>query len=179
MGTTNNPNPMKKLLILLTALGIGSTSAAEFMTLFRPQDMPSTTVTAIENIDPASVITIPGFILPTGASLRVTFSGSSSTFPNIIHGNSATNNATVIQPGMTLTGVTKIELKGTNTFVTFRFSTPGDELIGDPVTLPTTTEAYDVILETSTDLQNWVPTVPGEFIVPSGMRFFRVKMERK
>jgi hypothetical protein len=90
-----------------------------------------------------------------------------------------------------LTGVTKIELSqnttgssplptGDTTAVTLRITKQAEQFVSQPVVMPAVTDQnYKVELEASTDLQNWIPAVPGDYLAGGASRFFRVKVSTK
>ena len=88
--------------------------------------------------------------------------------------------------GSTITGATKIRFGSQSntspdsasdyTYVVCKIIKPGQELISPPVVTPASADAkYVINLETSTDMQTWIPAIPGEYLGSSGQRFFRVR----
>ena len=85
--------------------------------------------------------------------------------------------------GNTFTNLTCLRFGGYNPettpdqgFVTLRILQKGEELVSNPVLLPAAADSrYEISLESSTDLQNWSPAAPGEYLGSSTQRFFRVK----
>ena len=64
--------------------------------------------------------------------------------------------------------------------VTLRVTKTADEIASDPVVLPPVADGiYAVTIETSTDMENWAPAAPGDYLGDSTHRFFRVKALRK
>lgn len=53
------------------------------------------------------------------------------------------------------------------------------QVVSTPMILPVDDEIFSVSLETSTDMQDWVPAFPGEYLGSSNHRFFRVKAIQK
>ena len=90
-----------------------------------------------------------------------------------------------------MTGVTQVRLSrnnsgsspllgGDTTAATFRITKQAEQFVSQPVIMPAITDQkYKVELETSTDLQNWIPSVPGDYLGGSTNRFFRVKVSTK
>ena len=90
--------------------------------------------------------------------------------------------------GNVYTGITKIQITrpdGSNTqvykaAVTIKIMTQASEVVSTPMVLPAVDDAnYVIALETSVDMQNWVPSYPGEYLGNGSHRFFRVKSTRK
>ena len=94
-------------------------------------------------------------------------------------------------PAAVLTGVTQIELSrvhntstplsaGETSAATFRITKQAEQFVSQPVIMPAVTDQnYKVELEASTDLQNWMPAVPGDYLGGATNRFFRVKVATK
>lgn len=86
--------------------------------------------------------------------------------------------------GTTVTGATKIRMGAESdparvsdyTYAVFKVIKPGQELLSPPVVTPQAADArYDIILETSTDMNHWIPAAPGEYLGSASQRFFRVR----
>jgi hypothetical protein len=78
-----------------------------------------------------------------------------------------------------MTGLSQVRLpsqNGANVAVTLHITKPNEQLTSEPLVVPLAQgTTYAVALETSTDLQNWVPALPGDYVSTSTARFFRVK----
>src|ERR1019366_6770683 len=134
---------------------------------------------------PSNVVAqISSAYIPAGNNysgyIRVTFNGTSSTLGPVY--------GAISQPLPTCVGPATISLVATNTgtlsysvssFCTIQTTsslnfTPSSSVVipndgGGPVT---------IILESSTDLINWVPAEPGTYGTTSSNRFFRVRAQR-
>jgi hypothetical protein len=88
--------------------------------------------------------------------------------------------------GHVYTGLTKIEVVdfvGASTLkaaVTVKVMTQASEVVSTPMVLPAVDDSlYEITLETSVDMQNWVPSYPGQYLGNGSHRFFRVKSTKK
>lgn len=96
--------------------------------------------------------------------------------------------------GLTFTGLTRVTLsepnlisevitpiaEGNPVAVTLRITKQADQFFSEPVILPAVADQdYTVELQTSTDLESWIPAVPGDYLGGASNRFFRVKVEAK
>ena len=79
--------------------------------------------------------------------------------------------------GTILSGVTNWSASMTEPFiVVLRVTKPNEGFKSEPVVVPVAQgTSYNVELETSTDLQTWVPVAPGNYTSTGTPRFFRVK----
>ena len=140
-------------------------------------------------VSPTDVVQIITVVL--GDSNRsILFQKESGTFISLRSGYGEGNVQSGLS-GTTLTGLTKVGLfMGDNGFLpiptndrlamTIRITKAAEELFSQPVIMPAVaTQDYKVELETSTDLQNWIPAVPGDYLGGTTNRFFRVKVAKK
>jgi hypothetical protein len=121
------------------------------------------------------VVTINSYGFPTASGLTMNFANGSS----LSYGFSTT-----ITSGSeyTFTGVTNITLAASSyvTFVTFTIFTPSTNYLsviptGSVVIPSDATGPVRIILESSSDLINWVPSLPGTYGSTYTNRFFRVR----
>jgi len=79
--------------------------------------------------------------------------------------------------GMILHGVTNWSVPGTGAFIiVLRITKPNEGFKSEPMVVPVAQgTSYSVELETSTDMQTWVPAAPGDYASTGTPRFFRVK----
>ncbi|WAC19055.1 hypothetical protein OVA24_17650 [Luteolibacter sp. SL250] len=115
----------------------------------------------------------------------MTMAGSSAELNLSIHGivNS------LVVPFDTMSGLTSIrlgksagdggassDLPNADVFLVLQITRAGQHLFSDSLVTPGSADAkYDVVLETSTDMVNWSPGAPGEYLGSTGQRFFRVR----
>ena len=112
--------------------------------------------------------------------ISVTFNGISSTLGPVYR--------TISQPGPTFVGPATISLVATNTgsadysvssFCTIQTTSSLDFTPSSSVVIPNDGGGpVTIILESSTDLINWVPAEPGTYGTTSTNRFFRVRAQR-
>ncbi len=170
---------MKTFLVSIALLFPFIAQASEFVTLSRANRsvsvQPSDIVTVVSAVgsgetnyceftfanDPGGVGTKPYFRINAGEGI-------------------------VVASNLTFTGLTAVSLRdnGYNTttyvMVTLRITKTADQIASQPVVLPAVTDGvYSVTIETSTDLENWAPAAPGDYLGDTSHRFFRVKAERK
>lgn len=111
------------------------------------------------------------FTFENGASSKLYIAGGDGLFEN---------------PGITLTGVTGFSVNADhgsdgkdNLIITLKITHQGEELTSPPVVMPPVADGrYTISLETSTDLENWAPSAPGDYLGSATARFFRVKAFR-
>lgn len=116
-------------------------------------------------------------------SMFITLEGQPESEHFITSYAGPTVNSALSQQGNVISGVTKIRIGKKDTpnvnegfYVTLSILKQGQQLLSTPMVTPGTADSkYEITLETSTDMQNWTPTVPGEFLGNSGQRFFRVR----
>ena len=107
----------------------------------------------------------PRFVDVDGMSFQMTHNSTTTTTPNPCE-------------GMTVSGVTNwsVSTNGTQFLVVLRVSKPNEGFKSEPVVVPVSQgTSYNVEMETSTDLQTWVPVAPGNYTSTGTPRFFRVK----
>ena len=103
-----------------------------------------------------------------GIALSIPFGLSSST-------NAATNPNSC--EGLTFHGVTSWTVSTSYKFIiVLRITKPNEGFESEPLVVPVSQGPnYSVALETSTDMQIWVPAAPGDYASTGPARFFRVK----
>ena len=80
--------------------------------------------------------------------------------------------------GLILHGVTNWSTSNTASkfIVVLRITKPNEGFKSEPLVVPVSQgTSYSVALETSTDMQTWVPAAPGDYASTGPARFFRVK----
>jgi hypothetical protein len=174
-------NTMKNAIaILFVAASLATHSAAsQIVTLTASKQTVSVSPTDI-----VQVITI----VSDYESRPLLFQNESGTFFSISTGMSqgGVSNFTATFTGLTQVGLSRssgafdpIPITEKLT-VTLRISKAAEEFVSQPVIMPAVTDQnYKVELEASTDLQDWIPAVPGDYLGGATNRFFRVKVSKK
>jgi len=173
-------NILRPLVALATAF-LASFANGEYVTLSKQNPSVTLNPTDIAVIVGSSEI---GRAYSSERSLFITLNGQPESEFFITAYAGPTVNSAVSQLNNVIGGVTKIRVGSSNAaaavregfYVTLSILKQGDQLLSPPMVTPGSADAkYDITLETSTDMQNWSPTVPGEFLGNTGQRFFRVR----
>jgi hypothetical protein len=167
---------MKKFASLLFISLLSVTAhASEFVTL----NVSKQSVAVV----PTDIIQIVGVFQDSGAAnLYLDYAGAGSNYAMMnIPANGG--GGPLAFTAVTITGLTQVRLpvpNGSRHAVTIRITKTADEIASDPVVLPPVADGvYAVSIETSTDLENWAPAAPGDYLGDTTHRFFRVKALRK
>ena len=173
-----------KIIALLLGLLLGISQASEIVTLNSQNQS-----VAVNESDVVQVLTVLG-----GSSARfmvINMPGLTGASRPNIYIQSQANQPNPAGTGATFTGATSVRLStssGTDIdipgndsiLVTLRITRAADTVFSEPVIMPAITDQnYKVELQTSTDLTNWIPAVPGDYLGGATNRFFRVKVEAK
>lgn len=122
------------------------------------------------------VIDMPGI---TGGARPYLFLSTQANEPRPDHKNAIFTGATKVSLAVEPTNNTEIP-GNDRLLVTLRITRAADTVFSEPVVMPAVTDQnYTVELQTSTDLTDWIPAVPGDYLGGATNRFFRVKVEAK
>lgn len=173
-----------KLLPLLLIVVLPTIQAAEVVTLNTQN--PSVALNESDVIQVLSVIPSD-----TAGHLVLNMPGLSGGARPSLYIDTRNNQPDPTSKNATFTGATRAALTtgpgadnplpgNAGIAVTLRITRAADETFSDPVIMPAITDGnYTVELETSTDLTNWIPAVPGDYLGSATNRFFRVKVAAK
>jgi hypothetical protein len=160
----------------LFSLAIGLTMlsplmAVEYVTMTKEKPTYTSNPSDIVQIMTArssSTIGNPVNLEVDGIALSIPYGLSSST---------GGGNNPVSCEGLTFHGVTSWSVSTSYKFiVVLRITKPNEGFKSEPLIVPLAQgTSYSVELETSTDMQNWVPVKPGDYASTGTARFFRVK----
>lgn len=163
---------MKTFLSLLVGLAIVSPlMAVEYVTLTK------TNPTYTSNPNDVIQIMTARSSNTTGNAVNLNVDGIPLSIPE---GSSSTlggSNNPISSEGLTFHGVTTWSVSTSYKFiVVLRITKPNEGFKSEPLVVPVSQgTTYSVELETSTDMQNWVPAAPGDYASTGPARFFRVK----
>jgi hypothetical protein len=169
----SDPSAVKTLILaaLVAVVPIVST-ASEFVVLnFNKQSV---------TVAPTDIVQVVSVLQGSGAkNLEFMFAdGGPNAWLYIAGGQGM-----AVQPNVVMTGLTQVGFilgTGERVAVTLKITKAADEMVSQPILLPPATDGvYSLSMETSTDLENWAPAAPGDFLGTSSHRFFRLKAVRK
>ena len=163
---------MKSLLILPLVVAFSLASrAGEYVTLNNNKKSVA--------VNPSDIVQVVSVLVSGGTSdnLRFDLAEATETAPLLYIGQPGTA-GTAVAPNLTMTGLSQVRLEFGNKghVVTLRISKPNEGFTSEPLVVPVAQgTSYSVVLETSTDMQMWVPANPGDYAATGTARFFRVK----
>lgn len=163
---------MKTILILLCAAVLAVTShAGEFVTLNAGK-----TSVALQATDVVQVVGIFQNNSPASCNFVFASGGQTSTLP--IPGTSSSGGVPTQFTNLVITGLSQVSIPaGSGSLaVTLHITKTNEGFVSESLVVPLAPgTTFAVALETSTDMQIWVPANPGNYVSSSTARFFRVK----
>ena len=157
-----------------------------------PLNIPANSIVQIVGVAAGSFTTAnSGFTPP---SMNQTFADGTNVKTQFYQGmvpiqNSIPTNNNLV--GSIFSGVSSISVQNGNltgvsgssgkipVAVTVKIMSEASQVVSPPLVLPVDDEIFSISLETSTDMQDWVPAFPGDYLGSSNHRFFRVKAIKK
>jgi len=149
-----------------------------------------TAASGLVNIPASSIVQILGIV---AESVPLNTSGGSYTPPSMTQtfadGTKVTTQSLTPNNGLlgsVFSGVTSISVKNGKysstdlaVALTVKIMSEASQVVSPPLVLPVDDQTFSISLETSTDMQDWVPAFPGDYLGSSNHRFFRVKAIKK
>ena len=182
--TTNQNATMKTTAVIVSfILHIAVSLNAQELRNVAPGAPLTVTPDDIVQIVGVAVEVSTGTLHPKLPELVLSFA-SGTTITNPLgenqDANSPVSNSLI---GHVFTGLNRLSIVSTSTkkaVVTVKIMTQASQTVSTPMVLPPVDdEIYTITLETSTDMKNWVPAYPGDYLGNGSHRFFRVKAVRK
>lgn len=179
-------------ILSATAACLALSHAQELQTITEasgPLAIPANSIVQIVGVTTASFTTSStGSVLP---SITMAFADGTSVANDLVGAtvpNPAyyTTNLNIV--GNVFAGLASISIKNgviagnsktITTAVTVKIMSEASQVVSPPMILPVDDEIFSISLETSTDMQDWVPAFPGDYLGSSNHRFFRVKAIQK
>ncbi len=150
-----------------------------------PLAIPANAIVQIVGVAAGTFANLNGFV---ASSMTQTFADGTKVKTSLFQ--TPTNTSIVASTntlvGNVFTGVSSISVENGSAYaqtisaaVTVKIMSEASQVVSPPLVLPVDDEIFSISLETSTNMQDWVPAFPGDYLGSSNHRFFRVKAIKK